>query len=849
MLHSPRQSDSRIYANETPGRSRVSSPWGSYVRCPGWAGFAINHYPVYTIAANNWPSRFLCTSTSALATLGSGMSPSLARKKIHIRGIVQGVGFRPFVYNLAQRMGLHGFVLNSSAGVTIEVEGNQGELESFVRLVIDLAPPLAQVEDAVIESLAPAGYSSFVIRASRESLDEPGRLVPVSPDMATCDDCLRDFRDPRDRRYGYPFTNCTNCGPRYTITRKIPYDRPFTTMTCFRMCERCLREYEDPSDRRFHAQPDACPECGPGLSLVTAPVTSAELSAPPSFTGGLEPVRALRNMLREGQILAIKGLGGFHLACDAGNDAAVRRLRERKKRSDKPFALMVPDVQSAERLCVVSEDERAALRSNRRPIVILQRRPDASISPELAPGANTVGLMLPYTPLHYLLFGDTPDQPPAFLALVMTSGNISEEPIVISNREAARRLNGLADAFLFHNRDIHTRVDDSVVRVFDGRERIFRRSRGYAPFPIALSFPAEEILACGAELKNTFCLTKENYAFISQHLGDLENYETLLFFKETLARMQDLFRIAPRAVAYDLHPLYLSTKLALEMPDVEKIGVQHHHAHVASCMAENGLTGKVIGVAFDGTGFGADGKIWGGEFLVADFAGFERRAHFRYVALAGGDAAVREPWRLGLSYLMDTFGAKTESMDLPIWREIPAKKVAAVRAMIARGINTVETSACGRLFDAVAAIIGLRQQVNFEAQAAIELEAIAQAGVEDRYPFEIGGSDTWEIDARPAIENIVRDVVAGRPLSYISAAFHNTAAAIVLETCRRLRAQERLDRVCLTGGTFQNFYLLQRAVAGLRSDGFEVVLHAKVPPNDGGISLGQAVIANAALNT
>jgi hydrogenase maturation protein HypF len=763
----------------------------------------------------------------------------IRRRQIQISGIVQGVGFRPFVYKLAQELRLHGYVLNSSAGVTIEVEGANAELECFVHRLRNETPPLAQIEDVAIRTLAPAGYPDFAIR---ESVDEPGKLAPVSPDVSTCDDCLRDFRTATNRRHGYPFTNCTNCGPRYTITRKIPYDRPFTTMACFSMCERCRGEYEDPADRRFHAQPNACPECGPALTLVSRD----QLDAPLAFHGGLSEIRTARQMLQQGAILAIKGLGGFHLACDASNAAAVHALRERKKRNDKPFAIMVPDAAAAERLCIVSQAARAALESPRRPIVILPRRPEAHAFTEtIAPGNNTLGIMLPYTPLHYLLFSDSLDQPPAFSALIMTSGNISEEPIVTGNREAARRLHRIAGAFLFHNRDIHTRVDDSVVRVFEDTQRVLRRSRGYAPFPLALNFPAAEILACGSELKSTFCLTKGHHAFLSQHIGDLENYETLLFFKETLARMQDLFRIQPTAVAYDLHPMYLSTKLALEMTGVEKIGVQHHHAHVASCMAENDVTGKVIGVAFDGTGFGTDGKIWGGEFLVADFAGFERRAHFRYVPLAGGDAAVREPWRLALSYLLDTFGAGAESLDLPLWRQVPAKKTAAVRAMIERGINTLETSSCGRLFDAVASIVGLRHEVNFEAQAAIQLEAIALAGLDAQYPFEIAERDAWEIDLRPAIESIVRDVLAGRPAGHIAALFHNTVAAIVVEVCRRLGAAERLGRVCLSGGTFQNLYLLERTVAGLRSAGFEVFLHAKVPPNDGGISLGQAVIANA----
>jgi hydrogenase maturation protein HypF len=736
------------------------------------------------------------------------------RKQIRVRGIVQGVGFRPFVYNLARSLSLSGYVLNSTAGVTIELEGDAASIEHFERELREKPPPLAQIEDITSENLEPIGYEGFVIR---ESVDEPGELVPVSPDVSTCADCLRELQDPSNRRYGYAFTNCTNCGPRYTITRAIPYDRPLTTMACFPMCERCLREYEDPSDRRFHAQPNACPVCGPVLS---------------------RPIEEVQRLLREGQIVAIKGLGGFHLVCDPFNDAAVRLLRERKKRSDKPFALMVPDATTAEKFCFVSAAERAALTSIRRPIVILARRPDSGLSEALAPGNDTLGIMLPYTPLHHLLFGGE------FSALVMTSGNLSEEPIATGNREAASRLKSIADAFLFHNRDIHTRVDDSVARVFAGRECVLRRSRGYAPYPVTLDFPVAEILACGAELKSTFCLTKKHHAFLSQHIGDLENYETLVFYRETLERMKQLFRIAPAAVAYDLHPQYLSTKLALEMTDLQQIGVQHHHAHIASCMAENGVAGKVIGVAFDGTGFGTDRKIWGGEFLVADFAGFERRAHLRYIPLAGGDTAVREPWRLALSYLLDTFGARIDALDFPLFERIPPRKIATVRSMIERRINTVETSACGRLFDAVASMIGIRDEVNFEAQAAIEMEARALDGVGDFYAFEISGE---EIDVRPMIEQVVHDVVAKKPVGWIAAAFHNTVAAIILEICLHLRATEKIERVALSGGTFQNVYLVERAAAMLGAKGFEVLLHSRVPPNDGGIALGQAVIANAAL--
>jgi hydrogenase maturation protein HypF len=765
---------------------------------------------------------------------------SIARRHVHVRGIVQGVGFRPFVYNLARRLDLSGFVLNSSSGVFIEAEGPEAGLDQFLRALQHDAPPLARIEDVAVTPVAPTHERGFEIRAS---LDEPGKLIPISPDVSTCDDCMRDFHTPSNRRYGYPFTNCTNCGPRYTITKKIPYDRPLTTMACFTMCERCLHEYEDPADRRFHAQPNACPDCGPSLALTT--------SGQPVFDsphGALKIIREVRRLLRDGQILAIKGLGGFHLACDPQNAGAVRLLRERKKRSDKPFALMVPNVASAERFCLVSEPARAALEGPRRPIVILARRPDATLPADLAPGNNTLGIMLPYTPLHYLLFGDSLDARPEFPALVMTSGNLSEEPIVTSNREAAARLEKIADAFLFHNRDIHTRVDDSVVRIFDSKERVLRRSRGYAPFPIHLEYPLAEILACGAELKNTFCLTKEQHAFLSQHIGDLENYETLVFFQQTLDRMKDLFRIEPIAVAYDLHPTYLSTKFALDLPGVEKIGVQHHHAHIASCMAENDLNEKVIGVAFDGTGYGTDGKIWGGEFLIADYSGFERRAHLRYIPLAGGDTAVREPWRLALSYLLDAFGSETNSLDLPLLQRIPANKLATVRSMIERRINTVDTSACGRLFDAVASIVGVRDEVNFEAQAAIELENMAFAGIDDVYPFDLSEGDPVEIDMRPAIRAIARHALAAKPPGFIAAAFHNTIAALVIELCHRLRNAEGIRSVCLSGGTFQNLYLLDRTVSRLRAADFDVYVHAQVPPNDGGISLGQAVIAARTLS-
>ena len=718
------------------------------------------------------------------------------RVRIHLRGIVQGVGFRPFVYNLARELGLGGYVLNSSAGLTAEAEGEGAAVDEFVRRILEDAPPLAWIQESEINASAPLGQCDFAIR---DSLAVTGEFALVSPDVATCEACHRDFTDPANRRYGYPFTNCTNCGPRYTIINDIPYDRPKTTMAGFHMCAECLREYHDPGDRRFHAQPNACPVCGPSLS---------------------GEIGEARRRLAAGEVLAIKGLGGFHLACDARNAAAVEQLRRRKRRSDKPFALMARDLRAVETLCLVTERDRAALEGPRHPIVVLR---GLETLPGVAPNNRTLGVMLPYTPLHHLLFEGAP-----YDALVMTSGNLSEEPIVVSNDEALTRLGGVADWFLLHNRDIYMRVDDSVVRTFEGAERVLRRSRGFAPEVMDLGREVPELLACGGELKNAFCLTKGRHAILSQHIGDLENYETLVFFEETLANLKKLFRVTPRAVVHDLHPQYLSTRYALDL-DLPKIGVQHHQAHIASCMLENGLSGEVIGVAFDGTGYGTDGAIWGGEFFAGGYAGFERRAHFRYVALPGGDAAIRAPWRMAASYRMDAFG--------PDVLDEPRERI--VRQMIERKINTVQTSSCGRLFDAVASMIGLRNEVNFEGQAAIELEMIADEAVEDSYPFAFEGEC---IDFRPVIERIARET-AERPV--ISARFHNTVAAAIVETCLRIRSESALWRVCLSGGTFQNVLLVSRAAAGLRRNGFEVFLHAKVPPNDGGIALGQAAMAAA----
>jgi hydrogenase maturation protein HypF len=771
---------------------------------------------------------------------------SARRRHIDVRGIVQGVGFRPFVYKLAKSLGLTGYVFNSSSGVTIEIEGDEPALNTFIETLRSSPPQLSAISTVFVSEIDPHGDTGFVIRESHEEL---GGFSLISPDAGTCDACWSDFGDPANRRYGYPFTNCTHCGPRYTIIQDIPYDRATTTMAGFTMCPACAAEYADPNDRRFHAQPNACSVCGPSLELIPhgTPLSACTFSNKDSLT----TIRKARALLRTGSILAVKGLGGFLLACDAANETAVAELRRRKRRSDKPFALMARDVAAVRTICEVSAEDESALLNVRRPIVVLPRLPDADVCASVAPGNDTLGAMLPYTPLHYLLFSDSPGTPSEFTSLVMTSGNLSEEPIVVSNPEALRQLDGVADWFLLHNRDIAMRVDDSVVRTFEGRERVLRRSRGFVPQTIDLGIELDEVLAFGGELKNTFCLTKGRYAILSQHIGDLENYETMQFFQETLARLQHLFRVSLRAVAYDLHPVYWSTRMALASPIQPKFAVQHHHAHIASCMAENHLDGQVIGVAFDGTGFGTDGKIWGGEILVASLAEFTRRAHLRYVPLPGGDAAVRQPWRMALSYLRDAFGTEIPA-NLTRFPGVAPKQIELVDTMLARNIQTVETSSCGRLFDAVAAILGIASEVTFEGQAAIAAETAAIRAshhpTASHYPFEIETPETAEpliLDLRETIRAIANDAAQNKPVEEVSAKFHHTLAMAIVQTCIRIRETDGLDRICLSGGTFQNLFLLERTMVELRLLGFTVFLHAQVPANDGGIALGQAVVASA----
>ena len=756
------------------------------------------------------------------------------RTQIQVRGIVQGVGFRPHVFALARRRALRGQVCNNSVGVLIDVEGESHIIEEFIDEIKVSAPPLSLIESVERnDNLAPAHYRDFRIV---ESVTRGERFTPVSPDIATCADCLRELFDSQDRRHRYPFINCTNCGPRFTIIEAVPYDRAQTTMRDFEMCAECRAEYENPLDRRFHAEPTACAACGPRLTLTDA--RGRELSR--DADEERDAVARARRLLLGGSIIAVKGIGGYHLACDALDAEAVERLRGRKYREDKPFALMGASVEVVRRHCVVSKAEEDLLLSASRPVVLLARKPDSNLPAAVAPGVGTLGFMLPYAPLHHLLLEDL-DRP-----LVMTSGNVSDEPICYEDGDARTRLQEIADYLLLHDRRIRMRADDSVARVAEGREMILRRARGYAPAPVVVAFRfGREILACGAELKNTFCLARDRHAFVSQHVGDLENLETLRSYEQGIEHFKRLFQLRPRVVAYDLHPEYLSTKYALALDEIpDKVGVQHHHAHVASCMADNRIEGEVIGVALDGLGFGADGRMWGGEFFVADFCDAERVAHLDYVPMPGGARAVREPWRMAAVYLHRALGDDFLKLDIPFVRSLDTRAWAALRRMAATATNSPETSSMGRLFDAVAALLGVRSAVNYEGQAAIELEAIADVAGEQGYEFGFGAGGSI-IRAEAVIRRAVEDILDGRSPGEVSAKFQTGVAQLIAAVARRVREERRLGRVVLSGGVFQNMFLLANVCRTLRADGFEVFTHSRVPPNDGGISFGQAAIANA----
>ena len=765
---------------------------------------------------------------------------------------MQGVGFRPFVFALAERLGLSGHVGNDSHGVFIEVQGPVEAVGRFEQTLVREAPPLAAIDRISASDLPLGDASPFAILPS-VSIGEAS--TPVSPDMATCDDCLRELFDPDDRRFGYPFINCTNCGPRFTILEDIPYDRPLTTMKAFPMCPECQREYDDPTDRRFHAQPNACPACGPQVWLVKNTSNKNDESdfraSARHLPQGTAAIEAAREALATGEIVAVKGLGGFHLACDATCGDALRTLRERKGRVDKPFALMVRDLVAARALAHVNRDEANLLTSRQRPIVLLRRRCDgavAALTEQVAPGSDFLGVMLPYTPLHHLLVGDLP--------LVMTSGNLSDEPIARDNLEARERLAGLADRFLLHNRDIHVVCDDSVVRVQETGLLPVRRSRGYAPMPIHLPTTGPATLAVGGELKATFCITKGDYAYLSQHIGDMGNLETLAALRRAVEHFLTLFRVRPERLACDMHPGYLSSQWAAEYAEelgIPLVKVQHHHGHIAALLTEHGAdpSQQVIGVSFDGTGYGTDGAIWGGEFLVAGYGAFHRAAHLKYVPLPGGDTSIRRPYRVALAHLWAA-GLPWDELLPPVAACQPTEQGVLTR-QLERNLNCVPTSSMGRLFDAVAALIGIRQTVNYEAQAAMEMEAICHdSAVESLldstepagYRFHIEPGEPATVNPTPVLEQIARDMLAGIEKARIAERFHVAVATMTRDVCLSIRDATGLNTVGLSGGVFQNVLLLRLTSRLLREADFEVLVHEKVPPNDGGISLGQAVAAS-----
>jgi hydrogenase maturation protein HypF len=749
----------------------------------------------------------------------------MPRLRIRYIGTVQGVGFRPHIFRLAKAHGLAGFVNNDPAGVTVEVEGPQERIQAFLDESVQKAPVLARISELACESIPPVREKAFKIKESEraDSVD-----TQVSPDAATCPECLNEIFDPQDRRYRYAFTNCTNCGPRYTIIQAIPYDRPYTTMKDFTMCPNCHREYNDPLDRRFHAQPNACPECGPRLVLLDR--------AGKKIPG--DPISKSIEMLRLGKIIAVKSLGGFQLACDALNQDAVKTLRARKYREDKPFAIMAQNLDQVKKYAIVEDAERELILSPERPIVLLPRRKEPQLAEAVAPGQKNWGFMLPYTPLHHILVRESG------MILVMTSGNLSDEPIAYLDHEARSRLNRIADYYLTHNRPIYIRCDDSVVRALEGKPFFVRRARGYTPRILSAKLPGKKsILACGAHLKNTFCLARSGQVIVSHHIGDLDNLETLRAFEEGIEHLKRIFQIQPEAVAHDLHPEYLSTRYALGL-DLPRIPVQHHHAHTAAVMAEHGIQGPVIGVSMDGTGYGPDEAVWGGEFLIADYLDFDRKAHLCYIPLPGGEQAIKEPWRMMAIYLERIYGEEFLTLDIPSIRAIDPGKWQVLKKAVEAGFNSPQTSSMGRLFDAVSAVLGIRTVVNYEGQAAIELEMAAEENITRGYDFSLineGGKIL--IDPLPVIQAAVEDLKGGVSVGRISARFHNGVVAMIADVCARIREQTGISEVTLGGGVFQNMLIVRGTKSRLESQGFKVYLPREVPANDGGICLGQAAVA------
>lgn len=758
----------------------------------------------------------------------------LIRSKIVIEGIVQGVGFRPFIYNLAKFHNLKGYVLNNPQGVKIEVEGEQNDLRRFLKAIPETLPPQAHIVSLKEERLPPLNFTDFEIKKSGVQEE---RTALISPDLAICEDCLKELFNPKDRRYRYPFINCTNCGPRYTIIDDIPYDRPYTSMKTFRMCPECQREYDDPSNRRFHAQPNACWRCGPRPKLIDS--TNQIVDTP-------DPIKKAVELLSQGSILIIKGLGGFHLAVDATNDQAVRRLRELKLREEKPFAIMSPDLDTIKTFAHLFPEDEGLLQSPAAPIVLLPKKEDSPLSLMVAPHNPSIGVMLPYTPLHHLLLKSN------FIALVMTSGNLKDEPIVIDNHEALRRLGESVDFFLIHNRDIYLRSDDSVIRTYtlnsERKAFIMRRARGYVPHPVFLQEEMVPLLAVGGEMKNTICLTRGKTAFLSQHVGEMGYRETYEFFLKTIEHMKQILEIEPQAIACDLHPGYSSTNYAHSQKSLPVLKIQHHHAHIVSCLAENRIKEKVIGVAFDGTGYGTDGRVWGGEFLIADYTSSKRAAHLTYLPLPGGEQAIRNPWRMTLSYLATFMGSEIEELDLEVLNKRTVKEKEIVLKLVRSQFNSPLTSSMGRLFDAVSALLGICEKSTYEGQAAMELEMAMNGDTDEYYPFSYQQEEECNIiNPSPLVKGILLDLKEDKSLGHFSSKFHNSIINMIVEVCCSLRDKWGLNRAALSGGCFQNTYLLSKSITKLTSAGFEVFFHQEVPPNDGGLALGQALIANKIL--
>ncbi len=747
---------------------------------------------------------------------------------IHINGIVQGVGFRPFIFSLASDHNLLGWVRNSASGVDIEVSGSQREIRSFIDKIPNQAPPLAQIDSIAFENIDNKIFFDFKIIPSKNTDSD---FIPVSPDVAICGQCQSEMFNPHNRRYRYPFINCTNCGPRFTIIREIPYDRPLTTMAGFKMCLDCREEYENPRNRRFHAQPVACSVCGPHVWLELAPGEIDSL--------GEDAIQKARELLINGKILAVKGLGGFHLACDATNPIAVNKLRARKHRPAKPFALMAFNLGNIQKHVMTTPGAEKLLTSPHAPIVLLTKKEGSNITNAVAPGQSRLGFMLPYTPLHLLLLEPSEDFPET---LVMTSGNLSEEPIIRENKIARVRLEGIADALLLHNRPIQTRIDDSVFTVFDEKPYPVRRARGYAPNPIRLANDLPEVLAVGPQMKNTFCLTRDKYAFLSHYIGEMENWETYKDFQKAVTHYQTLFRIQPEAIGYDLHPDYLSTKYALEITQSDQLPgypIQHHHAHLAAGMMEKGLKPEtqVAGLIFDGTGYGTDAAIWGGEVLIGNCLDFKRAYHLKYVPLAGGDLAIQKPARMALSTLW-AYGIKWRE-DLAPFMSITSVERDALKNQLEKKINTIPTSSMGRLFDVVSSLIGLRQSITYEAQAAIELEALADANEMGYYPWRIEGK---EINVKPILDSILKDLANLVEKPIISSRFHNTIAKLSLNIAQVIRREYNIDHFVLSGGVWQNQLLLERTVSLFNKNGIKALVHEQMPPNDGCVAFGQALI-------